>query len=277
MTNAQRLSFTKMHGLGNDFVVIDSYFQSIPMALNADLARRICDRRLGIGADQILWLKPATAQADLRMEVLNADGSEAEMCGNGIRAVALYIRRRDREPKSCYRIETLAGVKTVEIHGDQVTVDMGVPTLGTGVVQGGELLEIAGSKMPFFEINVGNPHAVFFVEDLERPWSGQTVESLGPMVEKNPRFPERTNVEFVRVESPESIRVRVWERGAGITLACGTGACASAVASLAAGRVKGRVTVHLPGGDLKVSWAGQGFPVLMEGPAQEVFSGEYFI
>ena len=272
------LPFTKMQGIGNDFVVIDDFFtQATQGPISPEQATRICDRRFGIGADQILWLKPAldAKTADARMEILNADGSAAEMCGNGIRAIALYFNDRVRQKKSSYRIETMAGVKTVEIHGGLVTVDMGVPGLGGGFPSEGELLEVGGVKLRFFEVNMGNPHAVFFVENLDRVAPGQTVESLGPLVENHPRFPKRTNVEFVKVEGPSAIRVRVWERGAGITLACGTGACASAVATLATGRAQGRLTVHLPGGDLRIGWGGKSEPVMMEGPAREVFRGEW--
>lgn len=273
------LPFTKMQGIGNDFIVIDDYFQRSTRGLiDAEMAKRLCDRRFGIGADQILWLKAASdsVQADLRMDILNADGSPAEMCGNGIRAVALYVHDRSPEKKAAYRVETPAGIKSVKVRGAGVTVDMGVPVLGGGFPTLGEEIEVGGVKLRFFEVGMGNPHAVFFVEDLYRVAPQYTVESLGPLLETHARFPKRTNVEFVHVESRESIRVRVWERGAGITLACGTGACASAVAALATGQARGQVAVHLPGGILSVSWAGEGKPVLMEGPAEEVFRGEFF-
>lgn len=258
------LKFVKMQGIGNDFVVVQG---EVPMT--AELARKVCDRRFGVGADQILWIKPAQdrAKADLRMEILNADGSEAEMCGNGIRAVALYVDKRARQKKPQYRIETLAGVKTVTVKGQNVLVDMGPPKLGKGFPKG-EALEVAGRKLTFFEVSMGNPHAVFFDD-------ASSIEELGPQIENHPRFPERTNVEFVTVESPSSIRVRVWERGAGITLACGTGACASAVATLATERAQGTLKVQLPGGDLAIGWAGGESSVMMEGPAREVFTGEF--
>lgn len=263
------LKFVKMQGIGNDFIVIQG---EVPM--NADLAKRICDRRFGVGADQILWIKPARdrSKADLRMEILNADGSEAEMCGNGIRAVALYVDKRAREKKPQYRIETLGGVKTVSVKAGNVLVDMGAPKLGEGFPKG-ETLEVGGKKLKFFEVNMGNPHAVFF--DADHPSESLDINSLGPLIENHPRFPERTNVEFVSVESPSAIRVRVWERGAGITLACGTGACASAVATLATERASGTLKVQLPGGDLSIGWAGIESSVMMEGPAREVFTGEY--
>jgi diaminopimelate epimerase len=262
------LPFTKMEGLGNDFIVIDDL--SEPSATNSPLtaafAQKICDRRFGVGADQILWLRKARGNSDVRMEILNADGSEAEMCGNGIRAVALYLQAHGPDKKTEYEVETLAGIKKVKIRGSQVLIDMGPPRLG---LSEGEEIKVAAEVLRFYEVNVGNPHAVFFVEDV----NDFPVEELGPLIEKNSRFPERTNVEFVEVLDSNSIRVRVWERGAGITLACGTGACASAVASLATGRVNGTVEVQLPGGALRISWAGVGHSILMEGPAKEVFRG----
>jgi diaminopimelate epimerase len=270
---ARAIQFTKMHGIGNDFIVVDDYFAASSGAepsktpLDEKTARAMCDRRFGIGADQILWLKPAqTKSSDFRMDILNADGSVAEMCGNGIRAAVLYFHDRfhARNPgssKKRYEVETLAGLKWADIHGRNVIVDMGAPQ-----VLGEHELEVQGKKLAFHEVSMGNPHAVFFTDE--------PIEKYGAEIENHARFPERTNVEFVKVEGSQTIRVRVWERGAGITLACGTGACASAVASLVTKRVQSPVTVKLPGGDLLIHWKGQG-PVLMEGPAEEVFSGRY--
>jgi diaminopimelate epimerase len=268
------IPFTKMHGLGNDFVILDDLGPkpSTPKGeLSSDLAKAICDRRFGIGADQILWLrKPHHPAHDIRMEILNADGSVAEMCGNGIRAVALYAHRYGPEQKSVYQVETLAGLKTVHLRGTQVAVDMGAPRLSD---LSGEKLEVGGREFQFIEVNVGNPHAVIYVDQV----SDFPVEKWGPLIENHPRFPKRTNVEFVEVMSSKKIQVRVWERGAGITLACGTGACASAVASIATGRVHSPVQVYLPGGDLQISWDGtQQGSILMEGPATEVFKGTYY-
>jgi diaminopimelate epimerase len=267
------IPFIKMQGLGNDFVVIDDLGRppGLAHAVDAGLARRICDRRFGVGADQVLWIRnPQARGADARMEILNADGSTAEMCGNGIRAVALHLFRNGPAPgRARYAIETLAGLLAVEVHGDRVRVDMGVPRVGPAA---GETLAVDGRTLRFVEVNVGNPHAVFFVDDV----AAVALERLGPLVENHARFaPARTNVEFVEVTGRGSIRVRVWERGAGVTLACGTGACASAVAALATGRAHGRLTVGLPGGDLLIGWEGEGKPVLMEGPAEEVFRGEF--
>jgi diaminopimelate epimerase len=275
------VKFTKMHGLGNDFIVIDDLGVAsvISGGLSSEVAQKICDRRFGIGADQILWLrKPHASALDARMEILNADGSIAEMCGNGIRAVALYLNRHVFAGKTEFQIETLAGIKKVQVNGASVLVDMGIPFLGSGDVSqstdsisgGGELIQAGGAEFRFSEVNVGNPHAVFFVDQV----TNFPVEKWGAILENHSRFPNRTNVEFVEVKSPNRIQVRVWERGAGITLACGTGACASAVASLAAGKVQNPVEVQLPGGNLKITWSGPNNPVMMEGPAEEVFRGE---
>lgn len=283
------IPFIKMHGLGNDFVLIDDLGKPAGLChpLSSERARAICDRRLGVGADQLLWLKSATpdaegsaSKADARMDIFNADGSVAEMCGNGIRAVALYLYRHGPERKAEYDIETLAGIKRVEVRAGVVRVDMGAPKLGamfgasghagSGALSG-ESINVLGRELCFFEVDMGNPHAVIFVESL----AGCEFEKLGPALEVHPRFPKRTNVEFVEVRGAREIQVRVWERGAGPTLACGTGACASAVASLATGRVQGKVEVMLPGGALSIQWDGDGQSVWMEGPAEEVFRGQY--
>jgi diaminopimelate epimerase len=281
------LEFTKMHGLGNDFIVLDDLRPETAtderlksLLSQKTFIQKICDRRFGIGADQILWLRkphepgaPGTGRRDVRMEILNADGSAAEMCGNGIRAVALYLNRHVFKNQTELRIETLAGVKTVSIEGDHVRVDMGVPKLGLGVANGGELISVDDQEFRFLEVNVGNPHAVIFTEKL----SAVPVEKWGPQIECHSRFPARTNVEFVKVESPHELRVRVWERGAGITLACGTGACASAVAGLASRRLQNPVEVKLPGGSLKITWNGASTPVMMTGPATEVYRGSFSV
>lgn len=267
------IPFVKMQGLGNDFVVIDdeTRLSAELLPLTSEIARKICDRRFGVGADQILWLRAPKNkdQADVRMEILNADGSTAEMCGNGIRAVALYLQdRHSKKRQDSYRVETLAGVLEVVIQkSGEVAVDMGVPSFGAA----GEEIEALGRKFGFIEVNVGNPHAVIFVDDvLQVP-----LESWGPALESHPRFPKRTNVEFVQILSPREIRVRVWERGAGVTLACGTGACASAVAALFVKSLESPLRVHLPGGALSIHWAGPGKRIQMVGPAKEVFRGEY--
>ncbi len=263
------LPFIKMHGLGNDFVVVEGPAWSDAI-LTPEMARKICDRRFGIGADQILWLrKPQDASAATRMEILNADGSTAEMCGNGIRAVALHLAQSDpSRAQGEMKIETAAGMKVVSVDRAEVRVDMGPPRLGAIA---GERLEIGGRFVHFNEVSMGNPHAVIFVDDFAA-WK---TDQWGPWMENHPRFPQRTNVEFVKVIGPNVIEVQVWERGAGETLACGTGACASAVAALALGKVKGLVEVRLPGGKLEISWDGEGRPVFMKGPAVEVYRGQW--
>lgn len=277
------IPFVKMHGLGNDFVLIDDLGkpQALCQAIDPEFARRICDRRRGVGADQLLWLKqPVDSRSDARMEILNSDGSIAEMCGNGIRAAGLYLHRHGPKRKPSYGIETLAGLKLVEVREDSasslvsvlVSVDMGAPGLGAGFPQAGEPITVLGGEYRFFEVDMGNPHAVIFVDAVERV----DLERLGPAIEAHPRFPRRTNVEFVEVLGPHAIQVRVWERGAGVTLACGTGACASAVAALATGRVQGKLEVRLPGGSLWIRWDA-GSSVIMEGPAEEVFHGDFYL
>lgn len=280
----KKIPFVKMHGLGNDFIVVDDHVRVLadwkvrPATeecgpLTPELARAMCDRRFGIGADQILWLRTPVrpeAGAHVRMEILNADGSTAEMCGNGIRAVALYLKAEAFALRGDYLVETLAGDLRVRLGDEGIEVDMGLPGFGAKA----ETLRAGGREFQFHEISMGNPHAVIFVDPGERP--EEMAANYGPEIERLPRFPNRTNVEFVEVTSPSAIQVRVWERGAGLTLACGTGACAAAVATLATGRGSGRLRVNLPGGDLRIAWAGPEYSVIMEGPATEVFRGEYF-
>jgi diaminopimelate epimerase len=267
------LPFVKMHGLGNDFVVLDRFAHGPALGswLTADRARWLADRHFGVGCDQLLVLGPPrdAAAADARMDIWNADGSVADMCGNGIRAAALYLNRRPPlQGRARLRFETLAGVKTTEVAGDRVRVDMEPPKkLGNA---GGELLRAAGREFRFLEVDVGNPHAVIFVDDV----AAVPLAEWGPVLETHARFPRKANIEFVQVEARNRIRVRVWERGAGITLACGTGACAAAVAAVATQRTDATLEVHLPGGMLEISWAGPGQSVFMTGPATESFSGE---
>jgi len=270
----------KMHGLGNDFVIFDGLRATLPGA-PAGLAPRICDRHFGVGADGLVLIGPS-AQADIRMRIFNPDGSEAEMCGNAIRCVARYVYERGYVRDVRIRVETLAGVVECRLmvwNGRviAVRVDMGVPRLEraeipmTGppgqVVE--EPLAVAGTTMGVTAVSMGNPHAVVFVEDVE----AIDLATVGPAIENHPAFPRRTNVEFVQILGPRELRVRVWERGAGATLACGTGACAAVVAGALAGRSGRQATVHLPGGDLEVAWATEGH-VYMTGPAEEVFEGE---
>ncbi len=270
------MRFTKMQGLGNDFIVLDEFagFSETPVFIDSQLAARLSHRQFGIGCDQLLLVGPARAPgAQARMDIWNPDGSRAEMCGNGIRAVALYLH--DHGPESLrgkwnYDIETGAGVLSVSVSasGRQVRVNMGPPRFAAPKP---EELSTPVGNFEFWEVNMGNPHAVIFVPRV----SEVPLETLGPVIETHARFEKRTNVEFVEVVWDSKIRVRVWERGAGVTLACGTGACASAVAAILSGAVRHSLEVELPGGVLHLEWSKRKHdPVWMTGPAVEVFQGE---
>ncbi|TAN38219.1 MAG: diaminopimelate epimerase [Nitrospirae bacterium] len=271
-----KLPFTKMHGLGNDFIVMDLRNNAFREALPAlgDLSRRLCDRRFGIGADQILLLE-SSAKADFGMRIHNADGSEVEMCGNGIRCLAKYIWDRKLSDKTTLSIETQAGIIRPERSGDMVRVDMGEPVLdgrSIPVNLDGPIedhpLSAGGREFRITCVSMGNPHAVTVLDDLE----GFNVPGYGPLIENHELFPNRTNVEFIQILSPEVIKMRVWERGSGETLACGTGASAAGVAASLRGLTNRKVTVKLLGGDLLIEWAPDNH-VYMTGPATEVFEG----
>jgi len=271
------ISFTKMHGIGNDFIVIDCRKTALSSQLSA-LSKRLCNRRFGIGADQILLLHNSD-KADFRMSIFNADGSEVEMCGNGIRCFAKYIWDRKLSSKQALEIETPAGIIRPERAGNLVKVDMGVPILEgrqipvklDGVIQEFPL-KILDKKFKITCVSMGNPHAVIFVDDV----AGFDVAKYGPVIENHELFPKRVNVEFIQVISPGTVLMRVWERGSGETLACGTGASAAAVASNLTGRSRKRVKVRLPGGDLRIELHKNGH-VYMTGPAVEVFEGRIHI
>lgn len=269
------LDFTKMHGAGNDFVVLDGIRDALPAI--EPLAAHLCDRHFGIGADQLLVVRPSRS-ADFRMQIFNADGSQVEMCANGIRAFFLYVREHGHTRADEIRVETLGGIVTPRAAGaGRVTVDMGRPvfepekiptTLGGGP---GPLLEVPldGVDVRVSCVSMGNPHAVVFVEDPDRA----AVETLGPRIERHPAFPNRVNVEFAHPVDRRRIRQRTWERGTGETLACGSGACAVAVVSMLRGLVERSVAVELRGGELQIDWPDDGAHVAMTGPAAEVFSG----
>ncbi len=272
-----KVKFWKMHGLGNDYIVIDNRDEKIRENAISNLARRLCQRRFSVGADGLL-LVHNSAVADVKMRIFNADGSEAEMCGNGIRCFAKYCYENGIVRKEEPRIETLAGVKeawlTVEDGKvSKVRVDMGVPSLERGSLpmlgQGpciNEDLEVNEERFMVTCLSVGNPHCVLFVDDVE----GFPVQDVGPKIENHRLFPKRVNVEFVEVLNRNELKVRVWERGCGETLACGTGACASVVAGTLLKKVGNRVTVHLLGGDLEIEFSGN---IWMTGPAVKVFEG----
>lgn len=262
-----RAAFTKMHGLGNDFVVFDTRAQSLP-PISPALARAVADRRTGIGCDQVIVLEPSDA-ADLRMRIFNADGSEVGACGNATRAVAIL----HGEPA---RIETLAGILAVQPSHGGAAVDMGEPRFEWEAIPLAYAMDTAALPVGWDElaqpvaVNVGNPHAVFFVADCDNV----DLARLGPLIENDPLFPERVNVNVATVESPSAIRLRVWERGAGLTRACGTGACATAVAAMRRGLAEREVTVQLPGGALLIAWGEDG-RITMTGPATESFRGTF--
>ena len=273
------LSFTKMHGAGNDFIVLDGLRDDLPEL--APQAARLCDRHLGIGADQLLVVR-ASQSADFRMQIFNADGSEVEMCANGIRCFYKYLRDRGHTDADEIGVETLSGVVRPRWAGpDRVRVDMGRPVLAPAKIpttlasgEGPVLdvpLQLGEHALEVSSVSMGNPHAVVYVEDPERA----PVAELGARLEHHPAFPNRVNVEFVRVESRTRIRQRTWERGTGETLACGSGACAAAVVSILRGVVDRTLRVELRGGELEIRWPDDAASVEMTGPAAEVYQGHY--
>ncbi len=280
------MHFTKMQGAGNDYVYVDCFTEPIPPEPET-LARRISDRHFGVGSDGLILICKSQ-QADARMRMFNADGSEAEMCGNGVRCVAKYVYDHGLCRKETLRIETGIGVLSLKLEVaagrvERVRVDMGEPvlqasliptTLPGGLVVDADLnvfdLNGAARALSVTCVSMGNPHCVTFVDDLSDDW----VLGVGPKIETDPHFPRRVNAEFVQVLSRREIRMRVWERGSGETLACGTGACAVCVAGVLSGHTGRKILAHLPGGDLELDWADDGH-VHMTGPAVEVFSGEW--
>jgi diaminopimelate epimerase len=279
-----RLRFTKMQGAGNDFVVLDGVTQRLE--LTSGQLQRLADRRFGIGADQILLVERARQPGvDFRYRIFNADGGEVEQCGNGARCFVRFVHDRGLTHKRAIRVETLGGIIEPRLEDDgRVTVDMGVPVLeparvpfdAEGLVSRAEHLdrlwplEIHGRTIEFSVLSMGNPHAVQMVDDVEQA----PVAKDGPVIEHHPRFPRRVNAGFMQALDRHAIRLRVWERGVGETLACGTGACAAAVAGILRGALESPVTVHARGGELRIAWAAAGQPVLMTGPAEAVFEGE---
>ncbi len=273
------VKFVKMHGTGNDFIVIDA--RKYPGINWGKVAPALCDRHFGIGADQLLLLEDTSLEnADYRMRIFNADGSEVEMCGNGIRCFAKYVEKYVEDKKKLY-VETLAGIVVPEITGTLVKVDMGEPELEGGKIPvraSGIIreypLEVAGRKWKITAVSMGNPHAVVKVEDVDE----LELEKIGPQFEHHPFFPNRVNTEFIQVLGENELKMRVWERGAGETLACGTGASASTVAAILNGWVRGpRVKLHLKGGDLEVEWNRESNHVFLYGPAEEVYHGFFQI
>jgi diaminopimelate epimerase len=273
------VNFVKVHGLGNDFAIFESASWE-EAAQYGNYASYLCDRHFGIGADGILVVGPDTT-ADVFMRIFNSDGSEPEMCGNGIRCAARFVFQRGKVPGSKMSIRTQAGVKFPEVisNGSLLTVrvDMGEPILtrnlipmqGEGSSHGIEL-QAAGNSFTVTGVSMGNPHCIIFVDDID----SVPVDQWGPAIENHPLFPAKTNVEFVQVLNRKEAIMRVWERGAGITLACGTGTCAAVVGGVINGKTDRSATVHLLGGDLFIEWDAQNNHVYMTGPAVEVYSGQ---
>jgi diaminopimelate epimerase len=271
------VKFTKMQGLGNDFVVLDGVRQRVD--LTPDIVRAMADRRFGIGCDQVLVVEPARDGGDFRYRIYNADGFEVEQCGNGARCFVVFVREHGLTAKREIRVETAGGVIVPRLEADgEVTVDMGVPSCrpedvpfagGTGAIE--EALEVAGSDLRVSVLSMGNPHAVQVVADVE----AAPVTTQGPLVENHSRFPRRVNAGYMQVVDRDTIRLRVWERGAGETLACGTGACAAVVAGIRRGLLNASVRVVTRGGELRIAWQGEGTPVVMTGPAATVYEGEW--
>ena len=275
------MRFTKMQGAGNDYVYVDCFQETMPDDL-AQTARLMADRHFGIGGDGLVLICPSEA-ADAQMRMFNADGSESEMCGNAIRCVAKYVYEHGIAKKDTLTIETGAGVLTLELSVEdgtvpRVKVDMGqpilaaeeIPTTWTGDKVVDQALSVDGREFTVTCVSMGNPHCVTFVDEL----TDDLVFGFGPKIEHDPHFPNRVNAEFVQILSPTEIRMRVWERGSGETLACGTGASAVCVAGVLSGRTEREITAHLLGGDLQLHWADNDH-LYKTGPAVEVFSGEW--
>lgn len=276
------IEFTKYHGLGNDFILIDNRSSSTPV-ITPEQAVKLCDRHFGIGADGVIFALPAENGTDYTMRIFNSDGSEPEMCGNGIRCLAAFLADLEGDAKNSdqYRIHTLAGVITPQLMADgQVKVDMGIPKLLAGEIPTtirpanekviNQPLEVAGKTWDVTCVSMGNPHCITFVDDV----AAIPLEVIGPEFEHHSAFPQRINTEFIQVVRPDYVKMRVWERGAGITLACGTGACASLVAGVLTGKSARIATVELPGGPLLIEWSEIDQRLYMTGPAERVFTGK---
>jgi len=270
------LDFTKMHGLGNDFMVVDAIHQRVQ--LSPQQVRALADRHLGVGFDQLLLVEPApSADVDFRYRIFNADGGEVAQCGNGARCFMQFVHEHGLTDRLRVRVQTLSGVLELARRADgMVTVNMGVPEFEPARIPFDApqqapryLLEVDGQTLEIGAVALGNPHAVVPVEDVD----AAPVATLGPRIEQHPRFPQRVNAGFLQILDRARARVRVYERGAGETLACGSGACAAVVIGRLWDRLDNRVRVQLPGGELEIGWSGAGSPVMMTGPATTVYQG----
>jgi diaminopimelate epimerase len=275
------MKFTKMHGIGNDYVYVNCFKEQVENP--GELAIRVSDRHFGIGSDGLILIKPSD-RADFEMAMYNADGSEGAMCGNGIRCVAKYVYDYGLTDQTRIRVDTKSGIKVLDLTiGEDgkvsfVRVNMGSPELTAAKIPiisereqvVAEPVEVGGVTYAITGVSMGNPHVVVYLEDVK----GLDIEKVGPLFEHHERFPDRINTEFIRVTDRENLEMRVWERGSGETLACGTGACAAAVASMVNGYTEDEVTVHLLGGDLRVRWDREENLVYMTGPAAVAFEGE---
>lgn len=270
------LAFSKYQGTGNDFILLDGLTAPLPALDWPDFARRWCDRHYGIGGDGLILVLPGQ-RAPFAMAIYNADGTRPEMCGNGLRCFARYLRDVGRAPDGPFDVETDAGVLQPEVFADgTVRIAMGAPILDTARIPAVGLgtspidapIEASGERFAVTPVSMGNPHAVIFVPDV----AAVPLEAWGPALERHGAFPARANVEFVQVLGRAEARMRVWERGAGPTLACGTGACATLVAGVLTGRLDREATVHMPGGPVTIAWP-EGGPVYLTGPAERVFEG----
>jgi diaminopimelate epimerase len=275
-----RLKFIKMQGLGNDFVVLDGITQRVD--LSARELKRLADRHFGVGCDQILVVeKPSRDDVDFRYRIFNGDGGEVEQCGNGARCFVQFVRNQGLTAKRSIRVETKGGIIEPRMEDDgQVTVDMGIPRFASGEIPftGGssaivQPLELDGASVSVSVVSMGNPHAVQIVENVD----DAPVLTEGPRIECHPRFPNGVNAGYMQVVDRANIRLRVWERGAGETLACGTGACAAVVSGIRRGLLDSAVCVATRGGALMIEWGGEGSPVFMTGPSETVFEGEWLV
>ena len=278
------IEFSKYQGLGNDFILIDNRHSNEPI-VTATEAVKMCDRHFGIGADGVIFALPGQNGTDYTMRIYNSDGSEPEMCGNGIRCLAQFISNLEGKEQinQSFQIHTLAGTISPQLKGNgQVRVDMGLPSLTAANIPTtlcspddkviAQPLEVAGQSWSVTCVSMGNPHCITFVENTD----SIDLEKIGSQFEHHSVFPQRTNTEFIQIVKPDYIKMRVWERGAGITLACGTGACASVVAGVLNSKCDRLCTVELPGGCLQIEWSQTDGRVYMTGPAEQVFAGKYY-